>query len=179
MNSQERAFHEFAQFAAKLNGDEKSDAQTFLLHLFEAFSHDANTLPEGCTFDLVTQGLILPMGVLLGKRTNPGRRHLHDPCTASTEKKSKNYKYRRLININAPPPMLFIGVGMLPESDVTAAQSCTATLSLQFPQLFRDLREAGVDLVERDPAVQDDHREQNERSKSQNTDGQCHHHRSR
>jgi hypothetical protein len=29
MNSQERAFHEFAEFAAKLKGDEKSDAQTF------------------------------------------------------------------------------------------------------------------------------------------------------
>jgi SAM-dependent methyltransferase len=51
MNSQERAFQEFAQFAANLKGDEKSDAQTFLLHLFEAFSHDANTLPEGCTFE--------------------------------------------------------------------------------------------------------------------------------
>jgi len=51
MNSQERAFQEFAEFAAKLKGDEKSDAQTFLLHLFEAFSHDANTLPEGCTFE--------------------------------------------------------------------------------------------------------------------------------
>jgi hypothetical protein len=37
MNSQERAFHEFAEFAAKLKGDEKSDTQTFLLHLFEAF----------------------------------------------------------------------------------------------------------------------------------------------
>ena len=51
MNSQERAFQEFAEFAAKLKGDEKSDAQTFLLHLFEAFTHDANTLPEGCTFE--------------------------------------------------------------------------------------------------------------------------------
>jgi SAM-dependent methyltransferase len=51
MNSQERAFQEFAQFAATLKGDEKSDAQTFLLHLFEAFGHDANTLPQGCTFE--------------------------------------------------------------------------------------------------------------------------------
>jgi len=49
MNSQERAFHEFAEFAAKLKGDEKSEAQTFLFHLLEAFSHDANTLPEGRT----------------------------------------------------------------------------------------------------------------------------------
>jgi len=31
MNSQERAFHEFAEFAAKLKGDEKSDAHTLLL----------------------------------------------------------------------------------------------------------------------------------------------------
>src|ERR1039458_7914072 len=38
MNSQERAFHEFAEFAAKLKGDEKSEAQTFLFHLLEAFS---------------------------------------------------------------------------------------------------------------------------------------------
>jgi SAM-dependent methyltransferase len=51
MNSQERAFHEFAEFATKLKGDEKSEAQTFLFHLLEAFSHDANTLPEGCTFE--------------------------------------------------------------------------------------------------------------------------------
>src|SRR5467141_2627031 len=51
MNSQERAFHEFAEFAAKLKGDEKSEAQTFLFHLLEAFGHDANTLPENCTFE--------------------------------------------------------------------------------------------------------------------------------
>lgn len=51
MTSQERAFHEFAQFAAKLKGDEKSEAQTFLFHLLEAFGHDANTLPEGSTFE--------------------------------------------------------------------------------------------------------------------------------
>ena len=51
MNSQERAFTEFAQFAAKLKGDEKNEAQTFLFHLLEAFSHDANTLPEGCTVE--------------------------------------------------------------------------------------------------------------------------------
>ncbi len=51
MTSQERAFHDFAEYAANLKGDEKSDAQTFLLHLFEAFGHNANTLPENCTFE--------------------------------------------------------------------------------------------------------------------------------
>ncbi len=51
MTSQERAFHEFADFAAKLKGDEKSEAQTFLFHLLEAFNHDANTLPEKSTFE--------------------------------------------------------------------------------------------------------------------------------
>src|SRR5882672_6880417 len=51
MNSQERAFHEFAEYAAKLKGDEKSEAQTFLFHLLEAFNHDANVLPEGSTFE--------------------------------------------------------------------------------------------------------------------------------
>jgi SAM-dependent methyltransferase len=51
MTSQERAFHDFADFVAKLKGDEKSEAQTFLFHLLEAFNHDANTLPEGSTFE--------------------------------------------------------------------------------------------------------------------------------
>ncbi len=51
MTSQEKAFQDFAGFAAKLKGDEKSEAQTFLFHLLEAFNHDANTLPEGCTFE--------------------------------------------------------------------------------------------------------------------------------
>jgi SAM-dependent methyltransferase len=51
MTSQERALHEFAAFAARLKGDEKSEAQTFLFHLLEAFGHDANTLPEGSTFE--------------------------------------------------------------------------------------------------------------------------------
>jgi type II restriction/modification system DNA methylase subunit YeeA len=51
MTSQERAFHEFSAFAARLKGDEKSEAQTFLFHLLEAFSHNANTLPEGSTFE--------------------------------------------------------------------------------------------------------------------------------
>ena len=43
MTSQERTFHEFAAFAAQLKGDEKSEAQTFLFHLLEAFGHHANT----------------------------------------------------------------------------------------------------------------------------------------
>src|SRR6266568_4360514 len=51
VTSQEKAFHAFAQFAAKLKGDEKSEAQTFLFHLLEAFNHDANTLPEGASFE--------------------------------------------------------------------------------------------------------------------------------
>jgi SAM-dependent methyltransferase len=51
MTSQEQAFHDFATFAAKLKGDEKSEAQTFLFHLLEAFNHDANTLPENSTFE--------------------------------------------------------------------------------------------------------------------------------
>ncbi len=51
MTSQERAFQDFANFTANLKGDEKSEAQTFLFHLLEAFNHDANTLPEGSTFE--------------------------------------------------------------------------------------------------------------------------------
>jgi hypothetical protein len=51
MTSLERALRDFAQFAAKLKGDEKSEAQTFLFHLLAAFGHDANTLPEGSTFE--------------------------------------------------------------------------------------------------------------------------------
>ena len=51
MNSQERAFQEFAEFAAQLKGGEKSEGQTFLFHLLEAFGHDSNTLPENCTFE--------------------------------------------------------------------------------------------------------------------------------
>ena len=42
---------QFAEFAAKLKGDEKSEAQTFLFHLLEAFGHNANTLPEGSSFE--------------------------------------------------------------------------------------------------------------------------------
>ena len=51
VTSQERAFHEFAEFAAQLKGDEKSEAQTFLFHLLAAFGHEANTLPAGSTFE--------------------------------------------------------------------------------------------------------------------------------
>jgi hypothetical protein len=51
MTSREKAFQDFADFAAKLKGDEKSEAQTFLFHLLEAFNHDANTLPEGYSFE--------------------------------------------------------------------------------------------------------------------------------
>ena len=51
MTSQEKAFHQFATFAAKLKGDEKSEAQTFLFHLLAAFGHDPNTLPESSTFE--------------------------------------------------------------------------------------------------------------------------------
>jgi hypothetical protein len=51
MNSQERALQEFAEVAATLKGSEKSDAQTFLFHLLEAFSHDPNTLPENSRFE--------------------------------------------------------------------------------------------------------------------------------
>src|SRR2546427_4111755 len=51
MTSQEKALRDFAQFAANLKGDEKSEAQTFLFHLLAAFGHDPNTLPEGCTFE--------------------------------------------------------------------------------------------------------------------------------
>ncbi|MFA6564122.1 MAG: type IIL restriction-modification enzyme MmeI [Verrucomicrobiia bacterium] len=51
MTSLERGFHEFTEFVEKLKGDEKSEAQTFLFHLLEAFSNDANTLPAGSTFE--------------------------------------------------------------------------------------------------------------------------------
>jgi hypothetical protein len=51
VTSLEKALRDFAQFAAKLKGDEKSEAQTFLFHLLAAFGHDPNTLPEGSTFE--------------------------------------------------------------------------------------------------------------------------------
>ena len=37
MTSREKRFRDFADFAAKLKGDEKSEAQTFLFHLLESF----------------------------------------------------------------------------------------------------------------------------------------------
>ena len=49
MTSLEKGLREFAQYAARLKGDEKSEAQTFLFHLLAAFGHDSNTLPEGST----------------------------------------------------------------------------------------------------------------------------------
>ena len=51
VTSQEKALRDFAAFAAKLNGDEKSEAQIFLLHLLAAFGHNPNTLPEGSIFE--------------------------------------------------------------------------------------------------------------------------------
>ena len=51
MTSQEQGFHDFAAFAAKLKGDEKREAQTFLFHLLDAFNHDPTTLPENFTFE--------------------------------------------------------------------------------------------------------------------------------
>jgi len=51
MTSQERAFHDFASFAAKLKGDEKSEAQLFLINLFDAFSHEGSRLPAGSSFE--------------------------------------------------------------------------------------------------------------------------------
>src|SRR5207249_12337867 len=51
MTSQEKAFRDFARFVGELKGDEKSEAQTFLFHLLEAFGHDPNTVPESATFE--------------------------------------------------------------------------------------------------------------------------------
>jgi hypothetical protein len=50
VTSLEKGSREFAQFTAKLRGDEKSEAKTFLFHLLAAFGRDANMLPEGSTF---------------------------------------------------------------------------------------------------------------------------------
>jgi hypothetical protein len=46
MTSQEKALRDFALFAAKLKGDEKSEAQTFLFHLRAAYGmkEDEDTL---------------------------------------------------------------------------------------------------------------------------------------
>jgi hypothetical protein len=51
MTSLEKRVRDFARFAATLKGGEKREAQTFLFHLLAAFGHDANTLPEGSTFE--------------------------------------------------------------------------------------------------------------------------------
>ena len=51
MTSLEKGLRDFAAFAANLKGDEKSEAQIFLLHLLAAFGHNSNTLPEGSTFE--------------------------------------------------------------------------------------------------------------------------------
>jgi hypothetical protein len=51
VTSLEKGLRDFATFAAKLKGDEKSEAQIFLLHLLAAFGHNSNTLPEGSTFE--------------------------------------------------------------------------------------------------------------------------------
>jgi hypothetical protein len=53
VTSLEKALRDFAQFAAKLKGDEKSEAQTFLFHLLAASGHDSGTLPGpgGSTFE--------------------------------------------------------------------------------------------------------------------------------
>ena len=51
MTSQERAFQDFADFAARLKGDEKSESILFLLQLLDAFGHDGKSLPEGSTFE--------------------------------------------------------------------------------------------------------------------------------
>ena len=44
VNFLEKAFQAFAQFAANLKGDEKSETQTFLFHLLEGFGDKTNTL---------------------------------------------------------------------------------------------------------------------------------------
>ena len=47
VTSLEKGLREFAQFAAKLKGDEKSEAQTFLFHLRAAFG-----IQFICEFDI-------------------------------------------------------------------------------------------------------------------------------
>ena len=51
MTSLEKGLRGFADFAAGLKGDEKSETQTFLFRLLAAFGHDSNTLPKGSTFE--------------------------------------------------------------------------------------------------------------------------------
>ena len=59
MTSQEKALRDFAQFAAKLRGDEKSEAQTFLFHLLATFGLDSNALSEGSTFEYPVRRFVL------------------------------------------------------------------------------------------------------------------------
>jgi hypothetical protein len=47
MTSLEKDLRDFAQFAASLKGDEKSEAQTFLFHLLEAFGHSSFSATTG------------------------------------------------------------------------------------------------------------------------------------
>jgi hypothetical protein len=47
MTSLERGLRDFAQFAAKLKGDEKSEAQTSRFQLLAAFGHDASATVRG------------------------------------------------------------------------------------------------------------------------------------
>ena len=51
MTSLETRFAEFAEFATRLKGDEKSEAQLYLIQLLGAFGHDGMHLPEGTTFE--------------------------------------------------------------------------------------------------------------------------------
>ena len=88
MNSEERAFHEFAEFAAKLKGDEKREAQTFLFHLLEAFSHDANTLRENCTS---TVNLLLNKWLL-----NPS----HSNSYFSLSERPDSFMFSRELQVN-------------------------------------------------------------------------------
>jgi hypothetical protein len=44
------ALNEFVQFAQSLRGDEKSEAQTFLDHLFRALGHE-RVIEAGATFE--------------------------------------------------------------------------------------------------------------------------------
>src|ERR1035441_6100452 len=104
MTSLEKALRDFAQFAAKLKGDEKSEAQTFLFHLLAAFGHDANTLPEGSTFEYRVR--------FPGERTKyadfvwPGRCLIE--MKSRGVKLSKHYQqtFDYWLNLVPPPPAL-------------------------------------------------------------------------
>lgn len=43
--------HEFTKFVAKLDGDEKSEAQTYILQLLKVFGHQHDVLPDGSRFE--------------------------------------------------------------------------------------------------------------------------------